>query len=158
MSLDWSIERVANYKTRCWKPEAEITSRAQSRLANDTNALIWGAMLLDLGSITEKNVDEWEWRIQFCKEIGENWMDPSDYYVDRAAIVDHVGLRTNVSTKTRSQWVRRMCKKFERRADEATRRDAERRRNALVDPSVPGRDPTSCHDDNAAPAPNGATS
>jgi hypothetical protein len=78
-------------------------------------------MALDLGSITEKNVDEWVFRLIHQKRLGLNYM-----YIDdevKPAEVEGwvrrwIGLYTNVSSKPRKQWLKRCCEILEKRTVE----------------------------------------
>jgi hypothetical protein len=122
MSLDWNVSAVPNHKTRCFVPDTAPRREGKHRLADDTNALIWGAIALDLGSIKKKNVDEWLFRIDFCRSIDRRWIEQFEgdnvvgYYPSLDAIEDHIGLTTNVITLTRLQWVRKMARWLENRS------------------------------------------
>ena len=82
-----------------------------------THFLIWNSMAIDVGSITEENVDEVWFRTKLrcltddvCGARYDNGPDEPDtkIHVTRDDIVRHVGLFTNVSTLTRQQWLKKM--------------------------------------------------
>lgn len=133
MSLNWNISKVKDHKKLCWvtaehdAPE-DGTKKGDRVMAPTTNALIWSSMIVELGSITEKNADEWRWRLNRLVEIGcapynrgdKPWVPTLD------EIKAHVGLSTNVyPDKTRKQFevkLRRMTAslvKSKATADEA---------------------------------------
>ena len=109
MSLDWDA-------TDCAEPLPKNDEERQIR-----TALIWATMALDLGSITEKNVDEWVFRLMHQKRLGLNYT-----YIDdevKPAEVEGwvrrwIGLVTNVSSKPRKQWLKRCCEILEKRTVE----------------------------------------
>ena len=53
MALHWSIARVKDWK--------EIIEDDEQRKI--TEAIVWAALVYDLGGVTEKNVDEWRFRV-----------------------------------------------------------------------------------------------
>jgi len=109
MSLDWDTNK-------CAEPLPQTDEEKGIR-----HALIWATMALDLGSITEKNVDEWVFRLIHQKRLGLNYM-----YIDdevKPAEVEGwvrrwIGLYTNVSSKPRKQWLKRCCEILEKRTVE----------------------------------------
>ena len=60
------------------------------------NALIWASIGVDLGRITESNIDEWVFRV--------NKLELTNKPVERWMIEHFVGLKTNVANLTRKQW------------------------------------------------------
>lgn len=73
-----------------------------------TDALIWATMMVDLGSITEKNIDEWCFRMGLILKLtGKAHLVGSlgSYFISRADIENHIGLKTNVTTKSRSAFL-----------------------------------------------------
>lgn len=85
------------------------------------DAYIWMALGLDLGEITEKTAPEWVWRWTFySKLVGPAYWKvvdgkrDSEYRPDLAEVQKRIGLHTNVSTKTRNQFVKKMVDSFDR--------------------------------------------
>jgi hypothetical protein len=125
MSLDWSVSNVENWKNRCWVLTNNPKKKDEKRLANDTNSLIWGAMYLGLSGIRSNNVEEWVWRIEFCRRLNIGWMQDFDadskvvyWYPNAKSVREHIGLRTNVTNETRTKWRNRMLKVLEREVTE----------------------------------------
>jgi hypothetical protein len=79
-----------------------------------TDALIWATMHVDLGSITEKNVDEWTWRISLYQRLRGPYMKQKDgaFRITRKDIENHIGMITNVTDKTRRQWIAKITKDY----------------------------------------------
>ena len=84
-----------------------------------TELLIWQCMGVDLNGITKKNIDEWMFRL-FCLEITRNRNTNfmvSDFHETKGwqqrrlckqDLIDHIGLSTNVSTKTRLKFWKKL--------------------------------------------------
>ena len=136
MSLDYSIVNVPNYKTRCWVdvPEEHHRTQGKVRLADDTNALIWGSMMVDLPAIRMNNIEEWCFRIQYLKRVGISWIDMFDendnvvgYFPSRESVEDHVGLSTNVSQMTRAKWLNKIKRSLEKQIEQKIQRELNNR-------------------------------
>jgi len=138
MSLDWTVEKVPNYKTRCW---VDVPKEQQNRAAgigkrklnSDTEALVWGTMMVDLGGITVRNIEEWCFRVEYLKRVGISWMDQFEndkvvgFWPDRQAIEDHIGLSSNVSNMTRPKWLNKIRRRLERETEQAIERQITKR-------------------------------
>ena len=92
----------------------------------------WWAMLLDLGSVTKRNVDEWLFRIRFARKTGwlpdlqlAVWTADGWAYRDitRQDLEDCIGLTTNVSKTTRKQWLRRVSNSLAEDLDRKLKRE-----------------------------------
>jgi hypothetical protein len=108
MSLDWD-------STKCSPPLPQTDDEK-----HDRNTLVWGALGIDLSSITSKNVEEWVFRLFHQKAIGLDYisigeMRPSEV---RAMVKRWIGLRTNVPTLTRKQWLAKSSGLMEKRTME----------------------------------------
>lgn len=76
-----------------------------------TNSLIWLSMGVGLGEITEKNVDEWCFRIALLEKLdGPTFQFNNGRKVSmtRKDIWDHIGMTTNVSDEKRPAWIKRV--------------------------------------------------
>lgn len=100
MSLDWNT-------TRCDPPLPKDDDDRDLR-----HTLIWGAMAVDLQKITDKNIEEWVFRLKFQEAIGLDYISLGDMSSDleslRAGLRRWVGLGTNVATLTRPQWLKKV--------------------------------------------------
>lgn len=118
MSLNFDLSAV---KTRLGDRWEEVTTSPDTRhLPEDqqkwhpvTDTLIWMALAVDLGKITEDNVDEWCFRVGLINRItGRPNLSGGlgDYTLTRKDIENHIGMRTNVTTRSRSAWLTRIFK------------------------------------------------
>ncbi len=124
MSLDWSIDRVKDYKTRCW---VAAEKKGRVKLADDTDFLVWATMVVDLGSITKTNWPEWAFRLQVLKQcqypLSHTYSKDggtSEYWLTIQQIKDHIGMGTNVTTLPRGKWLRKILKRIENDAQDIT--------------------------------------
>lgn len=109
MSLDWDT-------TKCL-PSATPQTQEESDIRH---ALIWATIGLDLGSITEKNLDEWVFRLFHQKRLG---LDYINLGTDSPAEVEQyvrrwIGLHCNVTTLSRKKWLARVSEIMEKRTVE----------------------------------------
>lgn len=112
MSLDWSTQQ-------CDPPLPKNSDDSALR-----NTLTWGSMAVDLGSITDKNVDEWLFRLYFQEEIGMDYISLGEMTMEDvlAGLIRWKGLSTNVQTLTRKQWIAKQMKIMEDRVARKIRR------------------------------------
>lgn len=77
--------------------------------------LIWGTMVVDIGTITDANIREWLFRMT----LGDRILGGRGYFVMRyqfdgdipltaAHLRKFVGLKTNVTTTTRAKWMKKV--------------------------------------------------
>ena len=108
MSLDWRFTDEKRFSKMS----------TEDNLFND--CYVWGTLLLGLNEITEKNAKEWEWRMAFYTALNgpmyyysnENSKKRKPYVATLEEIEKRIGLKTNASKKTRSQFVKDMAKNF----------------------------------------------
>lgn len=114
MSLDYSIGDIKGWKELCFRQ----TSKGP-RMNPVTHILIWTTMTVDLGKIEGKNVDEWMFRLHFMRQFKtfsdadcfvpdpEGGEEPVPHYLTREDVEAHAGLRTNVISRTRREFLSR---------------------------------------------------
>jgi len=102
MSLNWDCNKCANPL-----PANEVE-------ASERECLIWGSIALDMGEVTEANVNEWYFRFKFMEKIGRS-ITSQPMRMD--VIKRWVGLRMNVVTLTRKKWMKRVIDHVERDVD-----------------------------------------
>jgi len=96
-----------------------------------TTALIWATIEIGLGRITEKNYAEFWMRMSMADGISgdgrlyEEHDDGKHRYrsVTLEEVKQHIGLRTNVSNITKTQFYNQMMKKTDRRVMDMLRRE-----------------------------------
>lgn len=108
MSLDWNT-------TRCDPPLPKDDDDRDLR-----TTLIWGAMAVDLGSVTAKNIEEWMFRMKYQEVVGLDYISLGDMDGDslRAGLTRWIGLSTNVAPLTRKKWLAKVTGLMERRVME----------------------------------------
>lgn len=126
MSLNWNLSKIKDHETVCWVGE---------EMNPVTHSLLFSTMIVDMGEITEKNVDEFYFRTKVSSKVGgppmrrvneeaEGGFEGVDYsYED---IRKHIGLHTNVCTTSRAAFLKKIGKCLERDV-EATIRHEQRK-------------------------------
>jgi hypothetical protein len=102
MSLNFDLKKIEDYETVCYDGDGNIKPV--------TNSLLWATMTLDMGQITEANAGEFYARlILWTKLVGAFYMKQDGTAIEVTAedVVAHIGLTTNVITRTRPQWYAR---------------------------------------------------
>lgn len=116
MSLNWNASKVANMAAiGVGLLEAEMTPDQRIEWAK-TEHIIWSMLVVGLGAITEKNVDDAYERLSAYERAMENvvtTISPTDvsgvkHYLTLEDIRKRIGLTTNVTQTTRAAFERRL--------------------------------------------------
>ena len=101
MSLSWDITKVEDYKSKCW---IEVEGEEHKQLNPVTDALIWACMAVDMQQITAKNAEEFYTRyLMFNRAcVVEGGLTLED-------VKAHIGMWTNVTTRTKAQFHKRVA-------------------------------------------------
>lgn len=104
MSLDWDATKVEGFDSLT---EDEAVTR---------DALIWATMAVGINKITSDNTGEFFSRASFWeKTMGSYRYDENgEVYLTRDDVVRFVGLQTNVSPETETQFVKNVWKAYRR--------------------------------------------
>jgi hypothetical protein len=106
MSLDFELGKIADWKTVCAHPTDA------KKLHPVTDSLIWRCLATDMRGITKDNVEEFFWRVRFLHRFDDaNWHfgdDCTPVYLTEQDIIDHIGLSTNVTQKTRAKFLEKV--------------------------------------------------
>ena len=113
MSLNWEVSQIKDYETVCWIGEKGSMDR---RMNPVTEALIFGTIVVGLGSITDKNVDEFAARFRIIERVhgaqlykpGPDGKGRVDWYLSDEDFIAHIGLVCNVTNETRPKWAARI--------------------------------------------------
>lgn len=102
MSLNWNLSKIKNYKTVCRTTDGGLwdLKLRRSELHPVTYRLIWGTMAVGIPTITEKNADKFFSRFRIWTKMFD---EPE---ISRDDVRAHIGLETNVSTKTDSEFLK----------------------------------------------------
>lgn len=119
MAVHWDIEGCKD-----WKQLTETDSECR---ALDT--VIMMTISLDIGHLTEKNLDDWLDRARIVEAIkGPTYFKPGERCLlgQREFMQKYVGLRTNVTTKSMAAWFKafyrnvKMDRKYRKQYAEAS--------------------------------------
>jgi hypothetical protein len=129
MSLNWDLTKCPAWKATGKKSEEGKPLHAMHLPDGTeipwgiTNALIWATMGIGLGWDIGKKLDEFVFRIEAYQRVfgALCHKDGEDLWVTPAQVRAHAGMSTNVSTKTRRQFLFDMTKVIERDAEYAIR-------------------------------------
>jgi hypothetical protein len=122
MSLDWNISEIKDHETMCFEDRIHA-GRKKSCLSAVTESIIWYTIGVGLGEITEKNIEEWMFRMKcidltigalltVCEDDGPKYVAISEDTVRK-----HIGLKTNVTNESRSKWWKKFMATVERNID-----------------------------------------
>lgn len=127
MSLNWDLTKIENYQELCWLPDPTEENPKQTRLNPVTESLIWATMAVDIGRLTEKNLDEFAYRVFFYERAFQSFMNKGGEpeYLTYEDIKAHIGLSTNVIDITQSQWMKRIKEVWAREFSWQARRKLE---------------------------------
>lgn len=104
MSLNWNIEKIADYESVCF-----IETEEGKRLAPLTEALIFLTVGVGLGEITKANASEFYTRVTTLDKLGGPMLTGrggKPHAITLEEIEAHIGLYTNVANKSRPKWLR----------------------------------------------------
>jgi hypothetical protein len=118
MPLNFSLDQIQNFESLCW-----IDEGTTQRISPVTEALIFHTMAVGIPRVTDKNVDEFVLRVTGTEAlVGVSlWrVNNEGATVPRpltpTEIRAHVGLATNASAFSHTEWKRRVNEMVARRA------------------------------------------
>lgn len=122
MSLDFSVAKIEDYANRTTAPHLGYGGKEQWHPV--TNVLVWSSIPCGFYCITTKNVDEVWHRLSMWQAVqGALLHGPDgDIYLTREDVVMHIGLSTNASSKTRSEFNKTLERALEQKVKDTTGR------------------------------------
>ena len=112
MALTWDLTKINDYENVCWNRDDE----GNTTLNPATESLIWLSMGIGMNSINEKNADEFYSRVCIYEKMfnGMRSLVNDDNKIERICVTPeevhaHIGLRTNASVYTPSQFRKNVC-------------------------------------------------
>ena len=116
MALHWSLSKIKDKETVCFYEKDGART-----MKGATEALIWATMIIGLPDITEKNAEEFYFRIRFYERAQgalRNMMSAdgegiTPVFFSADEVRKHIGLCTNASRETRHAWIKRMSKRID---------------------------------------------
>ena len=116
MALNWTVEDIKDYESVCWI-EADWTDDMRGIKPGDkvlnpvTDALIWLTMVVGIGTITEKNASEFLARVRIFEGLNGPMLtrlinnEIVDQPITAADVAAHIGLHTNASKNTKTEFL-----------------------------------------------------
>jgi hypothetical protein len=116
MGLSWEVIKIENYKDTCYRPAGEYEHSDDGYVLRlTTERVIWACEAVEMSGIKPDHVDEFYTRyLMFSRAIQR---DSREQWLTLADIEAHVGIWTNVGTKS---W-----KHFDEKIGEIMRHKAE---------------------------------
>lgn len=121
MSLNFDLSKVKERLGDRWNeittsPDTLNEPEGSQKWHAVTDFLIWSTMALDLNRITEENVDEWCFRLGLLNVVTKHYRPDSfnviggigGFNLNRVDIENHIGLSTNVTGRSRKEWLNRI--------------------------------------------------
>lgn len=111
MSLDFSLKNVKD-----WEDLYGPGPHGEMNIV--THCLIWNMMSIDMGKITEENVEEVFTRLKMVEKVSgpPMWKGTGKDREPRGFTLDdvrrHIGMTTNVHTTTKTQFAARIAKQL----------------------------------------------
>lgn len=133
MSLNYNLTSIKQFDKLCYKrdnavPKEQWTDNHGWLMNPITNGIIWLTIAVEMGEITEQNVNEFYWRMKFIEKFQQykilittrkDGKPGRGFNPSLNDIIRHIGLKTNVSTKTRGQFLTTQIKKMSEMLDES---------------------------------------
>ena len=109
MPLNYDYRKV---KTTTWEPDGTFDKDGEpmGKMPDVLNSLIWITMSIGMNSITEKNWEDFYTRMKLLG-VDRNLLrrdEDGNYTIPISAqdVRDHIGLHTNASSKTKTQFLK----------------------------------------------------
>ena len=119
MSLNYDLSKISQFKDNFDLAYQEYKGMdgTYTDVKRDLKQLIFSSMMISLNSITYKNVSEWYARLLVCEEVYsmnvfETWEGNElvKIPVEPKLLTQYLGLATNSTNRSRSEWVKTMIK------------------------------------------------
>jgi len=120
MSLNWDLGKIKDHKEYCW---IEDTEEGGVRLRGITETLIWMTMMVGINEISEKTATEFFARASLEEALWGAMRSKGDesVYVSIEDVRRHIGLKTNASPYTKTQWLCKVYRQWNARVDRQLR-------------------------------------
>jgi hypothetical protein len=112
MALHWNVADVKDEKT-CWYKTGEKDEDGKDieKMNAVTNSLIWATMSVGVSEITEKNWKEFFVRLKAVEAVfGPSVSKDGKSMITEKVIFDHIGLYTNASKITTTEFFKNLAK------------------------------------------------
>lgn len=119
MPLTFDVTKIKDYATK-YPDRVSIENGKEERQWNPTtDTLIWLLMFVGITEITDKNYQEVASRIRTYEQVfgALRTSDGKDILVELADVKGHIGLHTNVSTKSKTKFLHDLVKRVYEEAE-----------------------------------------
>lgn len=103
MAFSYDLTHIEN-----WQELLSSNSNEPGFVIPFTEVLIWATLLIGIPQITEKNVDEFAFRLRLYETIANSLIQHSGISspIPFSQVKRHIGLATNANSLTRAQYIR----------------------------------------------------
>tara|TARA_R110002020_G_scaffold56750_1_gene156736 strand:+ start:301 stop:693 length:393 start_codon:yes stop_codon:yes gene_type:complete len=119
MALTWDLRQIKDSDNLCYINKSE--NEPQGEMSAITNTLIWSTMFVGFSKITDKNYKQFHKRlIELELASGGGLLVADDGHSRQPTIHEvksHVGLSTNASVQSNSQWSRNIARIIQETAE-----------------------------------------
>ena len=114
MPLTYDLTKVRDYESLFneYDDNEVLIAPRKDRLGMFLDAIIWSTIAIGLGEITEGNVDEWVFRLEFRRLCGVSTM-ADKIQITKPIISRFIGLKTNVICESRRKFLMRVSTRVE---------------------------------------------
>jgi len=120
MALNWSITKIRDWNKLQGKygPGGVVIEKPKDPLGIFLNSIILTTVCVDLDKITEKNIREWIWRIEFLNQLGKSSISQNQVFrITPGVLKRFIGLSTNATNNTRKRFIKKVVTGIERDTD-----------------------------------------
>jgi len=115
MSLNWDATKVENFEEKFYEKCGD-----EQRVKGSAEAMIFSTMFLGINTITEKNVEDFFVRMNMWERTFGNLRTHSEKF-SLEEIREYIGLHTNASPMTKTQFRKRLFDSLQAEATRALR-------------------------------------
>jgi hypothetical protein len=143
MALTWDLTEIKDKDNLCFEERTDKEGQTGTYLAPKTEALIWGSLAVEMSEITKKNAEEFFLRLRMWETAVGNFLVSEidgnaikKRLITFADVVRHIGLKTNVSDKTRASFVKKIGRVLEGQAKRDLIREKEEGQGVQASPDA----------------------
>ena len=121
MALTWDLREIKDSDNLCYVNKSEKDGKPQGEMSPITNTLIWSTMFVGFNKITNKNYVQFHKRLIELEIASGGCLLVNDDGHSRQPTIhevkSHVGLSTNASVQSNTQWSRNIARIIQETAE-----------------------------------------